>query len=329
MKKTEEISVYVTLLAAGLAFGTVPVFSALLRELQVSSIEQSFIRLFIGALAGVSICFYFLRINNKNFSSSLEPSIQKTYVLQGIFLSLSLNCFLASIAVGTPIGEASILCQIHPIIALFLAWQLLNEPITRSKITAIILALVGIVFLTESWAWTSFLSTILGDILSLMSGAAYAIYLILGRKSVNKRKNITNSLSTAWVLIWGFVMWLPIILVIQLINLPPEIATFSLTTFIDFEKILFGIGLGTIGNVVPFGLIMLTANKIESSKASILLIVEPIGAILLGFFIMGEPITIWYVIGGFFLLLAVLRTIIIPKSENYLETRKSLSFTRS
>ena len=45
MMKREDISVHLAVLLAGLAFGTVPIFSVFLRNSHVSSIEQSFIRL--------------------------------------------------------------------------------------------------------------------------------------------------------------------------------------------------------------------------------------------------------------------------------------------
>jgi drug/metabolite transporter (DMT)-like permease len=306
----EDIAVYSAILLAGLSFGAVPIFSALLRDSQVSSIEQSFVRLLIGSIAGIIIVIFHAKNGKSSFQSSLSIPVQKTYVAQGILLALSLNCYLASIVLRTPVGEAALLCQIHPVITLILAWIILKESITSKKIVSLIFAFCGIVFLTQPWKWSSFLSSISGDILAVLSGVAYSIYIIIGKFSVSKRNKISPSLSIGWVLIWGFLMWLPLLLITQLIALPPEITSFDLLTYSTVETIFYGVCLGTIGNIIPFGLIMLTTNRIESSRTSILLLSEPLGAILLGALILNESITVWYIFGGFFLLLAVI--VIIP-----------------
>ena len=309
-----SIYVYLGLIIAGLSFGAVPTISAILRDSNVSSIEQSFIRLLIGGIAGFSLILFYSTNNIESFRKSITSSIQKTYIVQGIIIALSLNFYLASIALGTPAGEAALLLQIQPLVAIVLGFILLKESINKSKIISLSLALCGIFFLIQPWEWTSFLSSLGGSLLALISGVTYGVYIVFGKLYSTKREKIPFSLSLAWVLLWAFIMWIPIFLITRITPLPSEIISFDLSTYLIFKNIVFGLGLGIIGNVIPFGLIMLTVNYIESSKASIILLIEPLGAILLAAFVLNEDITIWYVIGGFFLLLAILMIFTLSKT---------------
>jgi len=306
MMKREDISVHLAVLLAGLAFGTVPIFSVFLRNSHVSSIEQSFIRLILGSLAGIGFILIHAKRNRISFQKSQTLSVQKTYVAQGLLLATSLNCYLASLVVGTPVGETSLLANMHPIVTLILAWIFLQESFDKKKIVSLLFALCGLIFITEPWDWTSFLSSIIGDILALLAGISYAVYIIIGKISVPKRNDIAPSLSLGWVLIWGFIMWLPFLFATQLASFPSEISSFDLLTYTSIQNVIWGLGLGILGNIVPFGLIMFSTSRLESSKISIMLLIEPIGVIVLGAIILQEEITLWYIIGGFFLILAII-----------------------
>ncbi len=50
---------YLAAILGGLSFGAIPVVSATLRDLGVSSVEQSLLRLFVGSLVGVCIIITF------------------------------------------------------------------------------------------------------------------------------------------------------------------------------------------------------------------------------------------------------------------------------
>ncbi len=304
-----ELPAHIGIIIAGLSFGAVPIFSALLREAQVSSFEQSFIRLLTGCMTGVFIILYFTFKDKHSVRKTLRNEIYRTYIAQGFFLSLSLNFFLASIVLDTPVGEASLLTQIHPIITLFLGFLLLNEVITPKKINSLVVAIIGVILLTQPWQWTSFKGSLYGDILALASGISYGIYIILGRISASIRSNIPSTISIGWVLIWGFIVWIPLFILVSFLPLPQELTTFDILTYFSPENLVYGLGLGLIGNVVPFGLIMICSKQLEVFKTSILLLTEPLGAIILGALILKEAITINYILGGLFLIFAVVITL--------------------
>lgn len=90
---------------------------------------------------------------------------------------------------------------------------------------------------------------------------------------------------------------------------------FSLGTYFSFDVLLLGLLFALLGSFLPYGLVMVSSNYIESSKASILLLSEPIGVIILGALILGEEITIWYIGGGITLLLAIIIAILSLKNQ--------------
>lgn len=306
MKKSTSLG-YVIAIVAGFSFGTIPVISALLRDTGASSLEQSLLRLFFGTLVGGGIILMFLFTKPNEFQTSVNFSLQGTYFIQGSIFAFMILLYLSSIALGTPVGEAAFLIQIHPIITLLLGYLFLKEEINTSKLLALFLAMLGLVILTSPWEWDSFLSSLIGDFLALSNGILYAFYLLMGRWSLKYRTEISPTLSIAWVLLWGLLTGFPFILLLSLFPVQQELTAFSLTTLLLPSIILLGILLTLFGSIIPYGLIMLSSSyDIESSKQSILLLGEPISAMVLGMLILSERITFWYIIGGGTLILAII-----------------------
>ncbi|MFW9853722.1 MAG: DMT family transporter [Candidatus Thorarchaeota archaeon] len=300
---------YFVAVLAGFTFGSIPVFSALLRDIGASSVEQTFIRLFIGAIWGGSFLLISLIRNRGIVFTSLQYQIP--YIIQGFLFTLSIVAYLSAIALKTPIGEAALLVQVHPFVTLLLGTLLLKERMTRSKLLALGLAFTGIVVLTRPWEWDSFLSSFGGDLLAVFNGSVYALYLLVGAYTSESRRNIPPALSISWVLIWGFIASLPLLLLQFLLPLPPELSTFSINTLLSIDFLVLGIGLAFFGSILPYGLIMLSNSfNVEASRQSILLLGEPISAILLGLVFLSEPITPWYLFGGFALISSIVLVIL-------------------
>ncbi len=297
---------YIYAIVAGFSFGTIPVISALLRDAGASSLEQSILRLFFGALFGGVTISIFLFKKPTEFQLSVDTSLQRTFFIQGLIFAVMILVYLSSIALGTPVGEAAFLIQIHPIITLLLGYLFLKEDISSSKLLALFLAMLGLVILTSPWE-LSFLSSIIGEALALSNGILYAFYLLMGRWSLKYRADFPPTLSIAWVLLWGFLTGLPIIILLSLFPLPQELTAFSQTILLNPNIIFLGLLLTLFGSIIPYGLIMISSShNIESSKQSILLLGEPISAMILGMLILSERITFWYIIGGGTLILAII-----------------------
>ncbi|MHA2294561.1 MAG: DMT family transporter [Candidatus Hodarchaeales archaeon] len=303
---------YTIAVLAGLSFGALPIISALSRDLGASSIEQAFLRIFISSLAGIVVVIFFYSRNSSEFSLSIDFSAQKTYFLQGLLLVINIFLYLSSIALRTPVGEAALLVQVHPFVTLIFGYFLLGEKITRTKIGSLFLAITGLLIITSPWEWDSFLTSLPGDFLAVLNGFFYSVYLLVGRWGTKYRKNVSSGLSISWVLIWAMIAYLPVYAFLTFLPLPGELIAFSFETVLSPDILLLGIFLALFGSIIPYGLIMVSSSVIESSTQSLLLLDEPIGVIILGWLILGEPITIPYIIGG----IALISSIIIIFTSN-------------
>ncbi len=315
MEKTKLVG-YIVAILAGLSFGSIPVISAFLRDTGASSFEQTFLRLLFGGLVGTSLIILFFILKSDEFHHSTSGFLQKTYLLQGSLFSIGIVFYLSSIALETPVGEASLLVQIHPFITLILASLFLDEKITKPKIGALILALTGLLLLTQPWVWGSFMSSLVGDLLAAINGVIYSIYILLGTWSNKYRKNVSPSLSIAWVLLWGLIVGIPFIMILSLLPLPTHLTAFSLTNILTPQILFLGMLLALFGSIIPYGLVMLSNTfDVESYRQSILMLGEPIGAIVLGAWLLSEEITIGYLFGGISLLTAIIIIILSSKSD--------------
>ncbi len=282
--------------------------------MDVSVLEQLFLRLSFGGLVGIFGIGGFFFWKKDIFSIAFNKRIQKTYIWQGFFFTIAIVVYIWSIALETPVGEAALLIQIHPLVTLILGAIVLNEIVNKRKILSILLGFTGLLLLTRPWEGGRFLSSFLGDLLATLNGTLYAVYLVIGVSSVKIREKIPSTLSIFWVLVWGFVWGIMTIPILNLAFPTSLYFSFSIFTLFSGPILIIGLLLAILGSILPYGFLML-ANKfeIESSIQSILGLGEPIAAILLGYFILSETITIWYLFGGFFLLLAIINILFTAK----------------
>lgn len=316
MEKKNIFIGYSSAIAAGLTFGLVPIVSVFLRDNNVSSVEQVFIRLIIAFFLGVLLLMIIFTRNKPIVAITFSKKFQWVYFIQGILLTLMIIVYITAISLGTPVGEAALLVQVHPIITLIIGRLLLDEQITGKKIFALIIAFLGIIFITRPWEWTQFLSSFVGDLLAISNGIFYAFYLLVGRYASIDREKTKPIISISWVWIYSFIASLPLLLFMIILPLPAIVSAFSLDIYTSTQIILLSISLAFVGSVLPYGLIMVSAKTVESSKTSILLLGEPLSAIIFGALILGEPITIFYLIGGGALLVAIIIILESSRSPN-------------
>ena len=311
MAKTNEFRAEILLIIAGLSFGNIPIISAILRDNNVSTLEQVFIRSLIGSMFGIVVILVtFYSMNRLEISHALTKNNQFFYAIQGLILNIMIIVYFIAIALETPVGEAALLVQVHPLITLVLGALLLKERFSKEKIFSLLIAFSGIVILIRPWEFNSFLSHVVGDIFAMLNGVFYSFYLIIGRLSKDHRLKVSPLVSISFVLIWTFITFIPSMFLFTLLPNNPLINSFSFSTYKSAFIIELGIALGLLGSVLPYGLIMISSRYVESSRSAILLLGEPLGAIVFGLLILNEPITIYYIIGGGLLMFAIIYLIL-------------------
>ncbi len=307
MEKTNEFKAEIILIIAGLSFGNTPILSAILRDASVSTVEQVFIRSLMGSLFGIVVILLTFHSAKKiEINHALSKNNQFFYAIQGIILNFMIIVYFISIALETPVGEAALLVQVHPLLTLVLGALILKEKFTKEKIISLVIAFTGIFILIRPWEFNSFFSHIVGDIFAMLNGVFYSFYLIVGRLAKDHRLKVSPLVSISFVLVYSFITFIPMMLLFTFLPPNPLITSFSFMTYNSSFVLGMGVLLGLLGSVVPYGLIMIGSRYVESSRSAILLLGEPLGAIVFGLLILGEPITLYYILGGGILLFAII-----------------------
>jgi drug/metabolite transporter (DMT)-like permease len=103
-------------------------------------------------------------------------SVNQLFFFHGLSLSSSIN--------------SGIIMTINPILVVVIAYFLLKEPVTRTKLTGIILGTTGAVLLTLLSSQPGS-SASLGDVFLFINALSYAIYLVIAKPLMNRYSPLT------------------------------------------------------------------------------------------------------------------------------------------
>ncbi|QKY68895.1 DMT family transporter [Lentibacillus sp. CBA3610] len=198
----------------------------------------------------------------------------KYFIGTGVFSIVFFNfCMFTAIDLST-IPAATALLYTGPAFVTVLSFIFFQEPLTKPKITALIITLIGcalVVGLIPLDLNTFQLTSIL---FGLGSGFGYALYSIFSKFALNKYTSISI---TAYTFIVAAVALLPFFPYQEKLSLLAEPAV-----------LFYAIGLGFLPTAFAYIIYTYGLNQTEASKASILTTVEPIVAMLVGVFIFQE-----------------------------------------
>ena len=174
------------------------------------------------------------------------------------------------------LAVASILLYTAPAIVVVLSALLWKEPVTRRKLLALVLTIVGCALVCGVFAGDVTV-TLSGILLGLGSGFFYALYSIFGRYALAHYDSMT-------VTVWTFLFAGPCSLVL----LRPAELKVAFSTPVNM---LVAAGLVVFSTVLPYLLYTRGLARVESGKASIMASLEPVVASLAGVLIFGEPMS--------------------------------------
>jgi drug/metabolite transporter (DMT)-like permease len=204
---------------------------------------------------------------------------KKILFLRGFLGFLALLAVYKSLTL-LPLAEATLIQYLHPLFTAILAWHFLKEPISRETILCILLAVLGLLIITQpkslgvqSIPTAALLIALFG---AAMSGAAYTTVRYLSQKEHSS----------------------VIILYFPLISLPSTIILgwkdFIMPVGSDW-LILFSIGIFTqIGQI---GLTRGIALE-PAGKAAAISYVQIVFAAILGIIVFGETLSLSTIIGS-------------------------------
>lgn len=199
--------------------------------------------------------------------------------LQTIVLSfLNISCFQTLLFVAAyrlPGGIAAVLGAIQPLIIMILLWQI--NHITPKPITIFftISAIIGMAMLliTPNSTW---------DLIGLLAALFGAISMALGIYLTKIwQPNVDNLTFTAWQLLFGGLMLLPIALLSE-----------SFPASLTINYILGYSYLAIFGSLIAYSLWFRGIKKLPSVAVSILGSLSPITATSIGWLLLGERLSV-------------------------------------
>ena len=170
------------IIAAGILWGLMGVFSGELNNLGFNSAEGTAIRLISCALIFILINFKKLRVDIKDLWQ---------FVMIGIFSILTMSyTYFESIRLSS-LTLASILLYTAPVMVTLMSVMFYREKITPRKIICLTGAISGIVMISGIDSKISL--TVPGLTYGLLSAFSYALYSIIGKNLLKKYEPVTVS----------------------------------------------------------------------------------------------------------------------------------------
>jgi drug/metabolite transporter (DMT)-like permease len=284
---------------AGILFGTIPIFAALLRKQNVSAVVQVFFRLSVTAAI---LAPFLWRLTNRKLRITNRRDILICAV-NGFLLFGAFFTYIFSISLGTPVAKAVLLTYIYPLFTVLLGAILLKESVNGSRLLSIVLAMSGAAIVMEFWSIDSIAGIRAGEALAISNSFLSACIIVLGRYIGRDNKEL-HPLSLTFFSFVFALLWLTVV-------------TFALR-FSSLQVISSGVGfdlhigalpcllgMAVISTLVPYLLLYFGLRKIEAATASIILLLEPISVFVMGKVILSEPIGLSQIIGGICILAAV------------------------
>lgn len=211
-------------------------------------------------------------------------------VLAGVFFALDLTFWHYGI-VMTSLVNATVLCNLTPVVVTLFGWIVLKQAPRRLFLLALSLALGGAFAMAAGADGTRASNSALGDLFSLSVAVWYAGYFLAVKAA---RRTAGAMRITLWVSLVG----LPIMLVAGLVMgeqlLPDTLAGWAACA-----------GLGFV-HVIGQGGVAWALGRLPASTTAVTILIQPVTAGMLGWLVFAETLTIFQAAGGVLILFAVI-----------------------
>ena len=274
-------------LLAGIVWGTMSIFVENLKGVGVSTMSIVFLRTTITAVfLGLFLALFkpkLLKINIKDIWIFLGNGI-----LSLVFFTF---CYFNAI-VKSSAAIAAVLLYTAPVFVMFLSLCFFKEKLTKIKISACVIAIIGCVLTSGLLDGKSQVSAE-GILFGLGSGFCYALYSIFTLFAI---KRGYNSLT---IIFYSF-------LFASLSSMPFADLNNTLPIILSsWSPLLYTLGMGVVTAIIPYSLYTTALNNIEASKASIIASIELVVASLVGYFVFRQALSLLGILGIVLVLLSI------------------------
>lgn len=238
------------------------------------------------------------------WASRSKAALTRTQWLKVIFLGFS-GYYLASFLdfAGLQYISASLerlILYLNPTIVLVLGWLLWGKKITRNQMLAFALSYAGVLLVFGHEAKLDGANVGLGTALVFASAVSYALYLSFSGELVRQLGSLRLAgLATSvacFFCIAQFVLLKPL----SAANVAPPVLWLSLLN-------------ATACTVAPVLMVMMAIERIGAAKTAQIGMIGPMSTILMGVWLLGEPMNAWIVAGTILVLSGVY---LVSRSKN-------------
>ena len=276
MKKSPR-GAYASILAAAALWGIIGVWNRNLMAAGLSPTGIVVVRNFGGMLLLLAV----FAVKDRSVFRMRREHVKYFFGTGIISVVLFTSCYFSCQKICS-LAVASILLYTAPSFVVILSAMLWKEPVTKKKLLALALTLVGCACVCGVFDG-GLTVTFTGILLGLGAGFFYALYSIFGRYALAHYSSMT-------VTVWTFIFAGPASLVMLR---PAEMRA----VFTAPSAWLLAAGLVVFSTVAPYILYTRGRARVESGKASIMASLEPVVAALAGVLIFGEPMGLLTLLG--------------------------------
>jgi drug/metabolite transporter (DMT)-like permease len=207
----------------------------------------------------------------------------RAMLLAGLWFALDLGCWHYGIRY-TSVANATVLPNLTPVIVTLVSWFAFRERPRAVFLVGMATAIAGAVLMAEgAKGEPSGPAPHIGDILSASTAIWYALYFIAVRSARLARPTVS-------VMLWSCLVGAPLLLITALL-LHEQILPASALGWAA------AVGLG-LAHVFGQGSIAWALGRLPASTASVTVLVQPVAAAVLAYFIFGETLTPLQALGG-------------------------------
>lgn len=278
---------YIYVLLGASLWGIIGIFVDELSQAGFTSLQIVALRV---VTAAVMLVLYLVVTNPKLLKIDFKDSF--SFIGTGIFSIVFFNwCYFTAIE-EVSLSIAVILLYTGPAFVTLLSWILFKEPMTRRKMGALLLTLLGCALVIKAIPISDQRISLFGFLVGLGSGFGYALYSIFGKHALKKYESLT-------VITYTFVF-------ASAVMLPLSGITIEAGQLASSYVWMLILGLGFFPTALAYLLYTTGLSMVESSRASITATIEPVVATLLGVFVLNEILTGYQVVGILLVLVAVI-----------------------
>lgn len=282
MQPTDNRLPMASLLLGGVAISGSPIF---VRLSEVGPLSTAFWRVAL-ALIPLGLVFIFRR------DKGVAPQTMRDRVmltLPGIMLAANLACWHLSIHM-TSVANSTLLANLAPVFVTIFGWALFRLPITRAFVLGLMTAAVGILVLKGGPAAIGG-GALKGDLVATISAMFYAGYIL----SVGR---LRSRFDTLRIMVWGSasaaICVLPAALMFENTLFPTTLPGWA-TVF----------GIAFISHASGQVLITYALAFLPAAFSSLTLLLQPVGASILAWLVLNEPIGLMQAAGGLIVLAGI------------------------